>query len=97
MNGFVSILLKILGVIIDVLGVFTLALIILVILYKIFEKGIMKMRVKKYAKKLTETNFMQDLMAKMTDEELEKIKKNNHAETTITLDLTNMEKKSETK
>ena len=57
----------------------------------------MKHRVKIYAKKLAESNFLQEATAEMTDEEREKLIKTNHAETKIKLDLNTMQKTSETK
>lgn len=97
MSNFLNIIGKVFNIIIDIFGYFTFVSFLIYIVYKIFEKSIMKHRVKAYAKKLAESNFLQEATAEMTDEEREKLIKTNHAETKIKLDLNTMQKTSETK
>lgn len=97
MDNFLDIAGKVFNILIDVFGYFTFIILAIYIIYKIFEKSIMKHRVKVYAKKLAESNFLQEATAEMTDEEREKLIKTNHAETKIKLDLNTMQKTSETK
>lgn len=97
MDNFLDIFGKVFNVVIHVLGYITFVILVIYIVYKIFEKAIMKHRVKVYAKKLAESNFLQEATAEMTDEEREKLIKTNHAETKIKLDLKTMQKTSETK
>lgn len=97
MDNFLDIFSKVFNVVIVVLGYITFVILVIYIVYKIFEKSIMKRRVKIYAKKLAESNFLQEATAEMTDEEREKLIKTNHAETKIKLDLNTMQKTSETK
>lgn len=97
MANFLDIFSKVFNTVIVVLGYITFVILVIYIVYKIFEKSIMKRRVKIYAKKLAESNFLQDATAEMTDEEREKLIKTNHAETKIKLDLNTMQKTSETK
>jgi F0F1-type ATP synthase membrane subunit b/b' len=97
MDNFLDIFSKVFNTVIVVLGYITFVILVIYIVYKIFEKSIMKRRVKIYAKKLAESNFLQEATAEMTDEEREKLIKTNHAETKIKLDLNTMQKTSETK
>lgn len=97
MDNFLDIFGKVFNTVIVVLGYITFVILVIYIVYKIFEKSIMKRRVKIYAKKLAESNFLQEATAEMTDEEREKLIKTNHAETKIKLDLNTMQKTSETK
>jgi F0F1-type ATP synthase membrane subunit b/b' len=97
MDNFLDIFSKVFNTVIVVLGYITFVILLIYIVYKIFEKSIMKRRVKIYAKKLAESNFLQEATAEMTDEEREKLIKTNHAETKIKLDLNTMQKTSETK
>lgn len=97
MDNFLDIFSKVFNTVIVVLGYITFIILVIYIVYKIFEKSIMKRRVKVYAKKLAESNFLQEATAEMTDEEREKLIKTNHAETKIKLDLNTMQKTSETK
>lgn len=97
MDNFLDIFSKVFNTVIVVLGYITFIILVIYIVYKIFEKSIMKRRVKIYAKKLAESNFLQEATAEMTDEEREKLIKTNHAETKIKLDLNTMQKTSETK
>lgn len=97
MDNFLNIAGRVFDIVIHVLGYFTFVILAIYIIYKIFEKSIMKYRVKVYAEKLAKSNFLQEATAEMTDEEREKLIKTNHAETKIKLDLNTMQKTSETK
>lgn len=95
--GFLRVLFNIYKLLVIIIGNGMIAILIIYGIMKIREFHIMKKSTKQFANALHKSNFIQDALGKMSEEEKETLAKNNKAESKVTLNFGDMSVKKETK